>query len=192
MFEADGLLPASLRHVTIGGSTTSRSVLEALRSDHDVPTAQLTAVYRDHHGQMKQLRAALGGGRRLRVHSYADERVLRAVADADVAVFGIDQADPVMDGASLAGLRDFRKRPLTVVDFNTYGSVESSATPAGVRIWSAAEIDDAVAAHAAITTTRAGFAVALGEAEAWIARHVARREEASAAPEEAVRRGAGV
>jgi glutamyl-tRNA reductase len=189
--EADGLLPASLRHATIGGSTTSRSVLQALRADHHVPTAQLTAVYREHHGQMKQLRAALGSGRRLRVHSYADERVLCTIADTDVVYLGIDQADPVLEARSLAGLRDFRVRPLTLVDFNAFGSLGASAAPEGVRIWSAAEIDDAVAAHAAITTSRSGFAAALGEAEAWIARHVAGRDE-TVPRERSARRGAGV
>jgi len=179
VFEADDLHPASLRHVAVGGSTTSRSVLEALRTAHHVPQAQLTAAYRDHHGQMKQLRAALGGGRRLRVHAYSDERVVAAIADADVVYLGIDQTEPVLDAATLRGLRDFRTRPLTVVDFNTYGSLDASAGPAGVRIWPAAELDDAVAAHAAITTTREGFAAALGEAEAWIARRVAHAERAS-------------
>ncbi len=128
--EVDGLLPAHLHHVTIGGSTTSRSVLVALREDHDVPPARLTAIYRDHHGQMKQLRAAVGGGRRLRVHAYHDERVLRAVADADVVYFGIDQAEAVLDPGALAGLRDFDARPLTLVDFNSFGSL-AGAPPAG-------------------------------------------------------------
>jgi hypothetical protein len=148
-------------------------------------------VYREHHGQMKQLRAALGSGRRLRVHSYADERVLCTIADTDVVYLGIDQADPVLEARSLAGLRDFRVRPLTLVDFNAFGSLGASAAPEGVRIWSAAEIDDAVAAHAAITTSRSGFAAALGEAEAWIARHVAGRDE-TVPRERSARRGAGV
>lgn len=181
VFEAEGLAPASLRHVTVGGSTTSRSVLETLRADHRVPQAQLAAVYRDHHGQMKQLRAALGGGRRLRVHAYSDERVLDAVADADVVYLGLDQSEPVFDEGTLRGLRDFEARPLTLVDFNAFGSLGAPSAPAGVRIWSAAELDDAVAAHAAITTTRTGFAAALGEAEAWIARHVARIERTTGA-----------
>ena len=179
VFEVDGLRPGSLRHVTIGGSTTSRSVLEALRTDHGVPPAQLTAVYRDHHGQMKHLRAAVGGGRRLRVHGYADERVLGAVADTDVVYLGIDQAEPVLETAALGGLRDFDARPLTLIDFNAFGSLGPARVPAGVRIWPAAELDDAVAAHAAITATRAGFAAALGEAEAWITRHLADRAPSS-------------
>jgi len=170
--EADGLQAAHLRHVTIGGSTTSRSVLVALREDHDVPPGQLTAIYRDHHGQMKQLRSAVGGGRRLRVHAYHDERVVRAVADADVVYFGIDQPEAVLDPIALAGLRDFRARPLTLVDFNSFGSL-AGPPPEGVRIWPARELEDAVAAHAAITATQAGFAGAVREAEAWISRHVA-------------------
>ncbi len=170
--EVDALRAAHLRHVTIGGSTTSRSVLVALREDHDVPPAQLTAIYRDHHGQMKQLRSAVGGGLRLRVHAYHDERVLRAVSDADVVYFGIDQPEAVLDPGVLEGLRDFRARPLTLVDFNSFGSL-AAPPPEGVRIWPARELDDAVAAHAAITATRAGFAAAVREAEAWISRHLA-------------------
>jgi glutamyl-tRNA reductase len=170
--EVDGLHPASLRHVTIGGSTTSRSVLCTLRTDHGVPPCQLAAVYRDHHGQMKQLRAALAGGRRLRVHGYADERVLAAIEDADLVYLGIDHAERVLSAAALDGLRDYRARPLTIVDFNSHGSLDDADPPAGVRIWTARDIDDAVAAHAAITTSRAGFADAVREAEAWIERRV--------------------
>jgi siroheme synthase-like protein len=175
VFEVDDVRPDALRHVVVGGSSTSRSVLTALREAHLVGEGRLTAVYRDHHGQMKELRAALGSGRRLRVHGYADGRVLRAMADADVIVFGIDQADPVLDMTVLAGLRDFTVRPLTVVDFNSTGSLGGLAgrrTSEGVRIWSAGDLDQAVAAHVAITTTRRGFAPAVAEAEAWIERHL--------------------
>jgi hypothetical protein len=121
---------------------------------------------------MKQLRSAVGGGLRLRVHAYHDERVLRAVSDADVVYFGIDQPEAVLDPGVLEGLRDFRARPLTLVDFNSFGSL-AAPPPEGVRIWPARELDDAVAAHAAITATRAGFAAAVREAEAWISRHLA-------------------
>jgi glutamyl-tRNA reductase len=166
--EEDGLEPDELRHVVIGGSTTSRSVLGLLTGSYAVPQRALTVAYRDHHGQMKQLRAAVGGGRRLRVHSYADERVLRAVADADVVVFGIDQPDPVLDATALDELRDFVLRPLVIVDFNSSGSVREEALPAGVRLWTATRLDRAVAAYAAISTTRDGFQRAVAEAEAFV------------------------
>jgi siroheme synthase-like protein len=168
VFEVDGIRPEELRCVVIGGSTTSRSVLTALRIEHHVPERQLAVVYRQHHGQMKELRAALGNGRRLRVHGYRDERVLRALAGADLVVFGIDQTEPVMDAETLLGLRDLAARPLTVVDFNSSGSVAGIAGDqrAGqVRLWSGRDLDRAVATHVAITITRPGFAEAVGEAE---------------------------
>ncbi len=52
------------RHVVIGGSATSRSVLSTLKERYKVAERQLTLVYRDHHGQMKLLRNAIGHGKR--------------------------------------------------------------------------------------------------------------------------------
>lgn len=167
--EADGLVPDELRHVVIGGSTTSRSVLEALRDEHAVPEARLTVVYRDHHGQMKELRAALGSGKRLRVHAYTDERVLSAIANADVVYLGIDQKEPVFETSTLAGLRDFTRRPLTIVDFNSFGSLDDTELPRGMALWSAKALDQAVAAHTAILTARTDFSKALSNAEERIA-----------------------
>jgi siroheme synthase-like protein len=175
VFELDELRPTELRYVVLGGSTTSRAVLSTLRTEHLVPERQLTVVYRDHHGQMKELRSAVGSGRRLRVHEYCDQRVLEAVAAADVVVFGIDQVEPVWDAAMLLGLRDFAVHPLTVVDFNSSGSIglEGWAPVAGARTWSAKELDRAVATHVAITTTGRGFSEAVAEAEDWIEQHLA-------------------
>jgi glutamyl-tRNA reductase len=170
--EVDESRPEELRHVVIGGSTTSRSVLAALVEAHEVPQRQLTLVYRDHHGQLKQLRSALGSGKRLRVHSYSEDAVLHAIAEADVVYFGIDQAEPVLDAQTLLGLRDFAAHPLTVVDFNSFGSVARLEQRNGVRMWSARELDQAVAAHAALAMTHSGFANAVEDAEAWIARHL--------------------
>lgn len=167
--EADGLVPDELRHVVIGGSTTSRSVLAALRDAHAVPEARLTVVYRDHHGQMKELRTAVGSGKRLRVHDYADERVLSAVADADVVYLGIDQKEPVLETTTLANLRDFTRRPLTIVDFNSFGSLDAAELPRGLAIWSAKALDQAVAAYTAILTARADFSRALSNVEERIA-----------------------
>lgn len=175
VFEVDGIRPEELRYVVIGGSTTSRSVLTALRIEHRVAERQLAVVYRQHHGQMKELRAALGNGRRLRVHGYRDERVLRALAGADLVVFGIDQTEPVMDAETILGLRDLAARPLTVVDFNSSGSVAGITGHQGeglVRLWSGRDLDRAVAAHVAITITRPGFAEAVGEAELRIRTHL--------------------
>jgi glutamyl-tRNA reductase len=180
IFEVTGLMPEALRHVTIGGSTTSRSVLACLTRDHRVPAPQLTAIYRDHHGQMKELRTALANGRRLRVHAYGDARVLRALSDADVVYFGIDQPEPVLDLASLTEMRDLSARPLTLVDFNSGTSVRFARALEGVTVWDAQDLDHAVATHAAITTTRDGFADAVAEVETRIAEHLAALRDGSA------------
>jgi protoheme ferro-lyase len=159
------------RHLVIGGSTTSRSILAALRRQFAVPESQLTLAYRDHHGQMKLLRNALGHGRRLRVHSYTEQGVLRAVAEADFVYLGIDQADPVLEASRLGGLRDLAARPLTIVDFNTFGSLGGAGVPEGVTVWSARELDEAVGARAAIVRRREEFGRAVAEAEECIDRH---------------------
>ena len=166
--EVDGARPDRFHHVVIGGSTTSRSILSTLAEEHGVPRRQMTLVYRDHHGQMRQLRAALGSGRRIRVHTYGETSVLHAIADADFVFFGIDQAEPVLDAAALLGLRDYRARPLTLVDFNSSGSIAGSEQLGPISLWSAKELDQAVAAHAAVTSSRSGFAAAVAEAEARI------------------------
>lgn len=161
------------RHIVIGGSTTSRSILHALSQRFRVPQDQLTVVYRDHHGQMKLLRKAVGSGTRLRVHSYSEPAVTKAIADADFVLFGIDHAEPVIDLETLSELRDYRTRPLTLVDFNSFGSVAGSLGPCeGLTVVSALELDRAVAAHAAVTITAPGFAEALQEVEAWIQQRV--------------------
>ncbi len=159
-------------HVVVGGSTTSRSVLSSLTEEFDVPHRLLTIIYRCHHGQMKLLRAAIGNGKRLRVHSYSEDAVVRAIAGADVVYFGIDHPEPVLDAAVLAGLRDYQERPLTIVDFNSFGSMIHSETPDGVTIWSSKELDRAVAAYADAMTARQEFSQAAEEAGRWIERHV--------------------
>ena len=45
--------------------------------------------------------------------------MLRAIEQADFVYFGIDHAEPALDPGALAGLRDYRSRPLTIVDFNS-------------------------------------------------------------------------
>ena len=144
-----------------------------LTERHNVPHRHMTVVYRDHHGQMKQLRCAVGCGARLRVHSYRDERVLQSIAAADVVYLGIDQEEPVLDAEMLRGLRDFHDRPLTIVDFNSFGSLGGDEPlPDGVTVWTSDRLDQALTAHTAITTTRVGFSEAVAEAEEWISVHL--------------------
>jgi ferrochelatase len=160
------------RHVVIGGSATSRSVLATLAEQFRVPKRRMTLVYRDHHGQMRLLRAAIGNGRRLRVHGYSDPQVLEAIRDADFVYFGIDHAEPVLDPAVLRDLRDYRSRPLTVVDFNSCGSLNAGELPGGVRLWSERDLDRAVADYAEEAFASDAFSRAIDAAETWIAEHV--------------------
>jgi glutamyl-tRNA reductase len=167
--EEEQLRYADLCHVVIGGSTTSSAVLRTLATDHAVPTEHLTLVYRDHHGQWKRLRTALGSGRRLRVHAYDDEAVLDAIANADCVHFGIDRVEPVLDAAMLRLPPDRRARPLRIIDFNSSGSVAHPDRLVGTRLWTAADLDRVVAVHGAVTVSRPGFGPALREAETRIA-----------------------
>ncbi len=156
------------RHVVIGGSTTSHSILRTLADEYSVFGQRKTAVYRCHHGQMKLLRAALGDGRRLRVHAYSEESVIRAIADADYVYFGIDHPDPVLDTAILGGLRDFGERHLMIMDFNSFGSMTDSGVPDGVTVWTSKDLDRVVTARAADMASSEGFLKAVEEAGEWI------------------------
>ena len=160
------------RHVVIGGSATSRSVLSTLSERFQVPKRLMTLVYRDHHGQMKLLRAAVGNGKRLRVHSYSDDDVIKAIAEADFVFFGIDHAEPVLSVENLAGERDFSKRPLVVIDFNDSGSVVDLETIKGVSVWTADDLERAVQSYADVMCADSQFLLAEENAEHWIEAHL--------------------
>ena len=169
--QAEGLDWAACRHVVIGGSTTSCSVLHTLAERFDACQRQMTLVYRGHRGgQMKLLRGAIGNGKRLRAQSYSEPAVVRAIAEADVVFFGIDRDRPVLEAEDLRGVRDFTKRPLTVVDFNTFGSTEGLETLGGVRVCDAKRLEEEVAAYAEVMCAEQGFSGAAEETEAWIER----------------------
>ncbi len=163
------------RHVVIGGSTTSHSILRTLADEYSVHGQRKTVVYRCHHGQMKLLRAALGDGQRLRVHAYSEESVIRAIADADHVYFGIDHPDPVLDMTVLGGLRDFGQRPLMIMDFNSFGSMTDAVTPEGVSVWTSEDIDSLVTARVAGMASSEGFLKALKEADEWIEARIPER-----------------
>ncbi len=156
------------RHVVIGGSATSRSILSTLSKHFQVPERQMNLIYRGHHGQLKLLRAAIGRGKRLRVQSYSERMVLQAIAEADLVYFGIDNPEPVLDAEALRDLRDFAKRPLTVVDFNSFGSLSGGNALHGITVWTEQELDQAVAEYADVMCARAEFAQAAEEVEQWI------------------------
>lgn len=168
--ESTGVNLQQCRVVVIGGSTTSRSILDALTGRFDVPDRGLTLVYRNRSGgHMKLLRKAIGNGRRLRVQSYGQDSVVRAVAEADLVCFGIDTEQPVLDLESIRGIRDFNERPLAVIDFNTFGSVRNAQAMEGVRVWSVARLDEQVNRFADQICSTEQFARAVRSAEAWIA-----------------------
>ncbi len=138
---------SSARVLVIGGSVTSRSVLESLRSDFGVSDEQLTVAHRAQSKgrQIKRLDQALGQGERLIVDSYGDESLTQALTEADVVIFGIDARNAIVDAARLAGKRDFAARPMTILDFNTFGSTEGLAQMAGVTLHDARQLDEEVA-----------------------------------------------
>ena len=162
-----------LRHVVVGGSTTSRSILETLREHFDVPSCQMALVYRGHTGgQIKLLRKAVRNGRRIRVDRYGEASVLKAIADADVVCFGIDRDEPVLGASDLADLRDFSARPLTIMDFNTHASVSDLSSIEGITVWRADTIEREVARFAQAMCDQPQFADAVADAEAWIHEHL--------------------
>lgn len=161
---------ANCRHVVIGGSTTSRSILQSLYEQFGVKESAVTLVYRNHQGgQMKLLRKAVGHGRRLRTHSYSDQAVIAAIADADVVYFGIDREEPVLAAEALRGLRNFEARPLFVLDFNTSGSTEGLEGLGGVQLWPAERLEAEVEVFAESLCAREEFPRAVQEVETWIA-----------------------
>jgi protoporphyrin/coproporphyrin ferrochelatase len=170
--QIEGQLPlrlANARHVVIGGSTTSRSILETLYDQFGVKEPSVTFVYRTHQGgNMKLLRKAVRHGRRLRVQRYDDPAVLAAITDADVLFFGIDRDEPVLTAEMLQRLRDFNERPLVIIDFNTAGSTAGVAELQGVTLWDATGLETAVQAHADEMCRSHEFPDILQEAEQWI------------------------
>jgi glutamyl-tRNA reductase len=166
--EVDGAHFDECHHVVLGGSATSRSVLLALREHFDVPQHKTTLVYRGHHGQLKLLRSAIGHGRRLRAQSYAEPTVLDAIAGADFVYIGVDYQEPVLTAQLLREVRDLGARPLRVVDFNTFGSISGDLAADGLRVWTAADLELAVAAFAEVMRSRPSYLGAVEEAEEWI------------------------
>jgi ferrochelatase len=160
---------ANCRHVVIGGSATSRSVLQALFERFEAHERDTTLVYRSHQGgQTKLLRKAIGNGRRLRVDTYASREIINAIADADVVYFGIDSERPVLTADQLRGLRDFTARPLQIVDFNTAGSTDGVEEIPGVRLWTARQLEAEVEAFADEMCAGDQFSKRVQEAEAWM------------------------
>ena len=180
-------LPFDLRDsriLVIGGSTTSASVLRTLTDRFQVPSRQLTLVYRGHKkgGQIKILRRAIGHGQRIRVQTYRDAAVERAISEADVVVFGLDQDTPILDAQRVAERGADHDRPLTIFDFNVFGSTEGLESLRNVNLFDAARLEREAAAYADELCRAPGFNEAVEQAEAWIVEHAlsSKRDERSA------------
>ncbi len=135
----------------VGGSTTSRSLLHALRKRFAVDDKHLALVYRgcNHGSRMKLLRKAVGKGRRVHVNEYTDPDAGQAMAEADLIVFGLDRSEPVLTKSQVEGWRDFASRPVIMIDFNTMGSIEREIGEIpGVTLIDAEEIERLVNRHA--------------------------------------------
>lgn len=136
--------------VVIGGSSTTRSLLKTLVRRQNVKPCQIVVVYRGdgRHSLVRELRQLLGNHSRLRVNRYDDPTVLDAVKQADYVFIGSDGRDPIMSKSDLEGLRDYQQRPLTIVDFNLYGSTEDLLDSAGINLITAFHLDAAVSQYA--------------------------------------------
>ncbi|MGD2110320.1 MAG: ferrochelatase [Phycisphaerae bacterium] len=175
--EKTGLSFADNRCVVFGGSTTSRSVLSALGERFEVPTRTITLVYRGHgSGQMKLLRKAIGNGKRLRVGAYHEQAAVNAVLGADVVVLGIDASEPVLHADAIRDRRDFKQRPLTIIDFNSFGSTKGMETIEGVSVWTETQLDAEVIAYGETMCALDRFVEAVEQAEQWIVEKGARRQ----------------
>jgi glutamyl-tRNA reductase len=160
--------------LVIGGSTTSASVIETMTGSLGIDPSRITLVYRGQRSGalMKRLAEATTGGAVLQVESYEDPAVLRAVGEADVIFLAADQREAILTGAQLAASRDLSVRPMLLIDFNTFGSVDGAAHVRGVRLIGPADLEAEVTAFNRAVISQPQFAVARAEAERWIARRV--------------------
>jgi glutamyl-tRNA reductase len=165
---------SSARVVVIGGSTTSASVLEVLAGMAGFERAERTLIYRGQRSGVlaKRLSAAAESGNVIRVETYDDPAVMAEIARADVLILAADQREPIVNGTALAGSRYLRVRGLTVVDFNTFGSVAGAMGIDGLRVIGTAELDEEVARFNKTMLALPAFEAARREAELWIERRV--------------------
>ena len=173
--------PRTCRIVVVGGSTTSAGVMQTLAERFDVPLQRVTLLYRGHKhgGQMKLLRRAIGTGRRVRVHSYDEPRVAETIREADVVVFGLDRNEPVLTPNHLRHRLADADRPLTIFDFNLFGSTRGLEELEGVTLYDAASLEREAAAFADDMCGSPQFAEAVEAVEREIAQRVAEKRDAA-------------
>ena len=165
----------------VGGSTTSRSLLQALRMRFDVVDKHLALVYRgcNHGSRMKLLRKSVGNGKRVHVNEYTDPEAAQAMADADVILFGLDRSEPVLTRDQVEAWRDFSDRSVVMIDFNTMGSIEHEIGEIpGVTLIDASEIERLVNLHAESVMDDEDFRDVMHEVEA----HISRKADVSRQP----------
>lgn len=138
------------RIAVIGRSTTCLAVLKQLVQEYKVPTENLTFIHKGSRrdGQIKQMRKLVARGRKVRVERYDDPATLAAVEDADLIIYGIDQAQPALDGRLLGPMLAAKPRQRTIVDFNTLGSTTHLEDLRGISLWNAQRIDQEVSQYA--------------------------------------------
>lgn len=153
--------------VVIGGSTTSRSILQVLVEQFEVSSENLTLIYRGggRRRLMKLLRQAIGQGRRILVHKYSEPAVPNAIAKADIVFLGVDRKEPILTSSTICGLRDFSVHPLTIIDFNTFGSCEDLDGIAGITVISAEQLEAEVARYTDVLLDDAEFHLAVKAAQ---------------------------
>lgn len=135
---------ARARCTVMGGSTTALSTLRYILALPASDAARITAIYRGEGRRrlVSQIRQVAGdAAQRVRVGSYDDPAVGRALTTSDWILLGVDRREPVLTRASLA---DRGGRPVTIVDFNTFGSTEGLDGLSGVRVIGARELGAAV------------------------------------------------
>jgi glutamyl-tRNA reductase len=166
---------ANLAHgriTVLGGSTTAASLIEVLRDRYNVPAQRITVLYRGNRSGplMNRFLAAVGPDRLCRVEDYHHHSVLTAVAEADVAFLAGDHREAVLSGPGVVAARGSRERPLDIVDFNTFGSINEADLPA-ICLHNASAIAASITAFNQATWSCPEFLAALGAAEEWMARH---------------------
>jgi glutamyl-tRNA reductase len=171
--------------VVVGSSNTSRSCVEHLERDFNIPPKQITFYHRCHrsNGQVKSIRRASLGCQRQRVEDYAGPELLAAIADASLVVFGIDRDQPVLHGDRLREAREGRSYPLVILDFNTLGSTEAVQSDGGLSFFDAQQLENEAHEYALKMQLDPSFTEAVDEIETLLVDCIKNPETWRLAPE---------
>ena len=155
------------RIALVGGSTTTRAVLRVLVDHYKVPQANISVVYRggNRRNTVREIRRIAPQSRRLLVDEYVGHDIETLISDTDIVVLGIDRKEPILDATNPACIRNFIDRPLTIIDFNSFGSSTGFDRLPGVALLPCSEIDEAVSNFANKVVRTREFHVAREAAE---------------------------